>query len=80
VKVLIYNGMPGTALPRVAWRKSRRSGSSGNCVEVARLSDGGGFAIRNSRDPHGPALVFTSDEVAAFVAGIHDGEFDELLS
>ncbi|NUT31923.1 MAG: DUF397 domain-containing protein [Hamadaea sp.] len=68
---------PGFAL---AWRKSRRSNASGNCVEVARLPHGDGIAIRNSRSPEGPALVFTPDEIAAFVAGVRDGDFDDLVS
>ena len=58
--------------------KSRHSNAEGNCVEVAPLVDGG-RAMRNSRDPDGPALVYTSAEVAAFLAGAKDGEFDHLL-
>lgn len=64
----------------LAWRKSRRSNASGNCVEVARLPHGDGIAIRNSRSPEGPALVFTPDEIAAFVAGVRDGDFDDLVT
>jgi hypothetical protein len=60
------------------WVKSRHSNAEGNCVEVAALADGG-IAMRNSRDPEGPALVYTSAEVAAFLAGAKDGEFDHLL-
>nr|WP_206316070.1 DUF397 domain-containing protein [Streptomyces sp. C1-2] len=60
------------------WIKSRHSNAEGNCVEVAALT-GGGVAMRNSRDPHGPALVYTSAEIAAFLAGAKDGEFDHLL-
>ncbi|WP_308016135.1 DUF397 domain-containing protein [Nonomuraea aurantiaca] len=33
------------------------------------------MAIRDSKDPHGPALIFTSGEWAAFLAGAKDGEF-----
>ena len=70
------NGMPATELSEVTWRKSRRSGpQGGNCVEVARLADGQ-VAVRNSRQPAGPALVFTAAEWAAFVGGASDGEFD----
>jgi hypothetical protein len=58
--------------------KSRYSNAEGNCVEVATLP-GGGVALRNSRDPDGPALVYTPAEVAAFLAGAKDGEFDHLL-
>ena len=59
---------------RLHWRKSSYSGTSGNCVEVAEL-DGGGRAVRHSKDPAGPTLTFTAGEWAAFVAGAQDGEF-----
>ncbi len=62
----------------VRWRKSSHSGEQGNCVEVAALADGG-IAVRNSRDPDGPALVYTPAEMAAFLAGAKEGEFDHLL-
>ena len=71
------NGVPAGQLP-VTWQKSRRSNPSGNCVEMAQLPGGGGIAVRNSRDPEGPALVFTIDEIAAFVLGARDGDFDNL--
>ncbi len=74
----IYNGMPGMSLPRVTWQKSRRSNPSGNCVELARLPGGAGVALRNSRDPDGPTLIYTVDEILAFIAGAKDGDFDDL--
>ena len=43
------------------------------------LPGSGGVAIRNSRDRDGPALVYTRDEVAAFLGGVLDGDFDDLL-
>lgn len=60
------------------WRKSRHSGAIGNCVEIAPL-DGGEIAMRNSRHPNGSALVYTQAEVAAFLAGVKDGEFDDII-
>ncbi|MGH3795916.1 MAG: DUF397 domain-containing protein [Pseudonocardiaceae bacterium] len=57
------------------WRKASYSnGNGGCCVEVADL-DGGYRAIRDSKDPAGPVLIFTPDEWTAFTAGIRDGEF-----
>ena len=70
------NGMPADQLA-VTWKKSRWSNPSGNCVEVAALPDGE-IAMRNSRHPSGPALVYTRAEISAFLAGVKDGEFDDL--
>ncbi|MEU4203953.1 DUF397 domain-containing protein [Streptomyces sp. NPDC045470] len=74
----VFNGMPASDLG-VRWVKSTASGANGNCVEFAQVP-GGGVAIRNSRDPHGPALVYTRAEVAAFLEGAKLGEFDFLLA
>ncbi|WP_214109323.1 DUF397 domain-containing protein [Acrocarpospora catenulata] len=73
-----YNGMPANDLEGVLWRKSLYSNSTGNCVELAELPDGG-VAVRNSRFPEGPALIYTRDEIRALVLGVKDGEFDTLL-
>lgn len=73
----VRNGVPAGALG-VRWIKSSHSNAEGNCVEVAALADGS-VALRNSRDPEGPALVYTPAEVAAFLAGAKDGEFDHLV-
>ena len=59
----------------LVWRKSRRSGSQNACVEVADLPDGGA-AVRDSKDPQGPVLTFTRTEWAAFLGGVHDGDFE----
>ena len=74
----IYNGMSATDLDGVSWQKSRISNSQGNCVEIAALPDGGA-AVRNSRDPQGPALIYTRAEMQALILGVKDGEFDHLL-
>jgi hypothetical protein len=72
---IISNGMPASALAGVTWVKSRRSGpTGGNCVEVGFLP-AGDVAMRNSRDPDGPALIFTPAEWEAFLGGAGDGEF-----
>jgi hypothetical protein len=61
--------MNGIDLSGAAWAKSRHSNGQANCVEVARnLPDA--VAVRDSKDPHGPALVFTPADWAAFMAGI----------
>ena len=72
------NGIPAGQLEGVTWQKSRRSNPSGNCVEAALLSNGE-VAMRNSRDPEGPALIYTRAEIEAFLGGVRDGDFDNLL-
>lgn len=67
--------MSGAQRAGARWRKSSYSGALGNCVEVAALP-GGGTAIRNSRDPGGPALIFSHAEFGCFLDGAKDGEFD----
>jgi hypothetical protein len=71
------NGAPASELAQARWRKSSASNPSGNCVEMAALPDGA-VAVRNSRYPDGPALVYTRAEIAAFLAGARNGEFDDL--
>jgi hypothetical protein len=62
-------------LTGVQWVKSSYSnGNGGNCVEVADL-DGGGRAVRDSKNPTGAALMVTATEWAAFTLGIRAGEF-----
>ena len=73
-----YNGMPATALGHLTWLKSRHSNPSGNCVEVACLP-GGEIAVRNSRHPAGPVLVYTQAEINAFLQGAKDGDFDRVV-
>ena len=41
---------------------------------------GGAIAVRNSRHPDSPALIYTPAEMDAFIRGAKDGEFDDLLS
>jgi hypothetical protein len=64
-----------TALTGAAWRKARRSADNGGaCVELAALT--GGAAVRDSKNPAGPALAFTPREWSAFIAGVKTGSFD----
>ena len=66
-------------LTGAAWRKSSFSGGNGGaCVEVAIVpgaAEGSDrvVALRDSKNPTGPVLVFTADEWRAFTAGVRGG-------
>jgi Domain of unknown function (DUF397) len=63
-------------LTGAAWRKSSFSGGNGGaCVEVAIVpgaagSSDGVVALRDSKNPTGPVLVFTADEWRTFTAAV----------
>jgi Domain of unknown function (DUF397) len=61
-------------LPGADWRKSRRSYTGDNCVEVAAI--GRSVAIRDSKDPGVGRLAFTRNAWSAFAGRVKDGDYD----
>ena len=56
------------------WRKSSYSGSeAGSCLEVL---DGhpAGVPVRDSKNAHGPAVVFSAADWSSFVTAVKKGE------
>ncbi|GIJ51600.1 hypothetical protein Val02_84860 [Virgisporangium aliadipatigenens] len=62
-----------TDLSRAVWRKSSRSNGGGACVEVADNLPGV-VAVRDSKDPSGPALTFSPEAWRDFVCGVTAGD------
>ncbi|WP_405616909.1 DUF397 domain-containing protein [Streptomyces sp. NBC_01511] len=60
-------GAAPTAGP--VWIKSSYSGNNGDCVEVAALPDGNRL-LRDSKQPHGPALAFTAGPFDSFMRDV----------
>ncbi|KAA8887429.1 DUF397 domain-containing protein [Nocardia colli] len=58
-----------------AWFKSSYSSPTQDCVEVAFLGDGM-VGVRDSKNPDGSSLVFSSGEWDAFTAGLAGGGLD----
>lgn len=53
----------------VTWWKSTYSDSGAQCVECGIVSPTT-IAVRDSKDAHGPALLFSAAALSAFVKGI----------
>jgi hypothetical protein len=64
-----------TDLSRAVWRKSSRSGGYGeNCVEIAGLDTA--VAVRDSKNPAGPALIFRTAHWRTFARSVKHGTYD----
>ncbi|WP_458086289.1 DUF397 domain-containing protein [Streptomyces malaysiensis] len=64
-----------TESPR--WFKSSYSNNGGACIEVAAnlVASRGVVPVRDSKDPHGPALMFDPTAWSSFVSAVRHGEF-----
>ncbi|WP_217197095.1 DUF397 domain-containing protein [Streptomyces buecherae] len=68
--------MSSTSTWPVRWRKSSHSSTNGgDCVEVG-FGMPSTVPVRDSKDPHGPALAFDAAAWTAFVASVKTGAFD----
>lgn len=65
-----------SAPSQLAWRVARDC-DGGNCVRVAPSA--GMIVIGDTKNPDGPVLSYTGAEWSAFVEGIRQGDFDDLL-
>ncbi|MEV8340947.1 DUF397 domain-containing protein [Streptomyces niveus] len=62
-------------LTGAVWFKSSYSNDdNGQCVEGARLP-GQAMAVRDSKNPHGPAFTLTGSTWTTFIHALADGEF-----
>lgn len=72
----LAEGRPRTTgdLSTAVWRKSSFSDAGGNCVEIASLPDA--VAVRDSKNPHPEALLFSRTAAPAWIEHCKAGKFD----
>ncbi|MET8945187.1 DUF397 domain-containing protein [Streptomyces sp. NPDC004542] len=73
MSALPRNVLSSTELHGVRWLRSSYSTGANNCVETARPRSGprtGLLAVRDSKDPAGPALLFSPGSWAGFLAAL----------
>ncbi len=75
----IRNGMPAAALGPDGWHKPWSGSNGGSCLEAKELP-GGRVALRQSTDPHSPALILEPHEIRAFIHGAKAGLADYLTA
>ncbi|MFC8495435.1 MULTISPECIES: DUF397 domain-containing protein [unclassified Streptomyces] len=64
-------------LSAASWRKSSYSNSDGGeCVEVSDDFAPLVVPVRDSKSPHGPALVFPAGGWSSFVAAVRGGRLN----
>jgi hypothetical protein len=75
----LRNGMPARELGTEGWHKPWSGQNGGACVEAKKLPDGR-VALRQSTDPDGPVLLYTPEEITAFIEGAKAGDADFLTA
>jgi hypothetical protein len=63
----------------MAYKKSQRSNSFSNCVEVDLELAEGQVGVRDTKDREGPALAFSHDAWASFIAAVKGGQIRSAL-
>jgi hypothetical protein len=63
---------PASDLVGARWRKSTRTQGAQNCVEVATLTEL--TAVRDSKAPTGPALLFKASQWSSFMTAVKRGQ------
>lgn len=71
--------MTNRDLSQAVWRKSTRSSGQDNCVEVAGNLPAI-VAVRDSKNPAGPALTFPHTAWGAFTGQVKSGQYDKKLA
>ncbi|MFM9445325.1 DUF397 domain-containing protein [Streptomyces acidiscabies] len=69
------HSIPDASTIDATWRKSSKSGGHENCVELATYQDR--IAIRDSKSPHGPAILCSRSQVTTLLIGVRAGAFDK---
>jgi hypothetical protein len=68
---------PAPTQDQPQWIKASASFGNGACVELAKIDRM--IAIRDSKNPGVPPLMYTEAEIRALLEGARKGEFDHLL-
>ncbi|MFD7237517.1 DUF397 domain-containing protein [Streptomyces syringium] len=55
------------------WFKSSHSNGQSACLEISLLAGGRRIPVRDSKNPHGPTLLFQTAAWSAFITGLKRG-------